>query len=277
MPLLVTSAAGASGNGYGALLAFDRNGRPLGPFSNDSRIADPRGLATGERERLLFLNSGADRVLALDPEGEVIRDTGPIEGLNPGGGSFGPDGRYYVGLRNLSTIMAFSTELAAVGEYVVPPGVVPFPRGFAFGRDGRLFLASGIGPGGEGDDTIVAFAPGGVMQRSWAVRDPELSPLDLAIAPNGNIIVSSELPFGAPDAVTSIRQYDPADGHLVRVLTAGRSAEFGKPRGLRFGPDDILYCAAQDEIVAFDFASGECLGAVVRLTRLNGQAVTFFP
>ena len=124
---------------------------------------------------------------------------------------------------------------------------------------------------------IVAFAPGGVIVRSWAVRDPELSPLDLAIAPNGNIIVSSELPFGAPDAATSIRQYDPADGHLVRVLTAGSSAEFGKPRGLHFGPDGILYCAARDEVVAFDFASGKCLGAVVRLTRLNGQAVTFFP
>jgi len=277
MPLLVTSAAGANGNGYGALLAFDRDGRPLGAFSNDSRIADPRGLAIDERERLLFLNSGADRVLALDPEGEVIRDTGPIEGLNPGGGNFGPDGRYYVGLRNLRSIMAFPTKLDAVGEHVVPPGVVPFPRGFAFGPDGRLFLASGIGPGGEGDDTIVAFAAGGVMQRSWTVRDPELSPLDLAIAPNGNIIVSSELPFGAPDAVTSIRQYDPADGHLIRVSTAGRSAEFRKPRGLRFGPDGILYCAARDEVVAFDFASGECLGAVVRLTRLNGQAVTFFP
>jgi len=30
MPLLVTSAAGASGNGYGGLLAFDLDGSPLG-------------------------------------------------------------------------------------------------------------------------------------------------------------------------------------------------------------------------------------------------------
>jgi hypothetical protein len=35
---------------------------------------------------------------------------------------------------------------------------VPFPRGFAFGHDSKLFLASGIGPNGEGDDTIVVFA-----------------------------------------------------------------------------------------------------------------------
>ena len=42
MPLLVTSAFGANGDGYGALLAFDRNGAPLGVFCNDPRIADPR-------------------------------------------------------------------------------------------------------------------------------------------------------------------------------------------------------------------------------------------
>ena len=45
MPLLVTSASGANGNGYGALLAFDQDGKPLGPFSDDKRIVDPRGLA----------------------------------------------------------------------------------------------------------------------------------------------------------------------------------------------------------------------------------------
>src|SRR5580704_13187801 len=94
MPLLVTSASGANGNGHGALLAFDRDGKPLGLFSEDSRIADPRGLAVEPKECLLFLNS-ANRVLALDTAGKIVRDTGVIAGLNPGGGTFGPDGRHY--------------------------------------------------------------------------------------------------------------------------------------------------------------------------------------
>jgi hypothetical protein len=200
MHLLVTSAAGNNGNGYGVLLAFDRNGEPFGRFSEDSRIADPRGLAVDREAGLLFLNSGTDRVLALDVNGRVVRDTGPVDGLNPGGGNFGQDHRYYVGTRSARTIMAFPTSLDATGEPVLPPGIVPFPRGFAFGHDGRLFLASGIGPNGEGDDTILVFPPDEHSLPSRLVTDPELSPLDLAIAPNGNIVVSSERPFGAPDA-----------------------------------------------------------------------------
>jgi hypothetical protein len=156
MPLLVTSASGANGSGFGALLAFQSDGGLRGAFIDDDRIADPRGLAVNPKENLLFLNSGADRVLAISPQGRVVRDTGRIEGLNPGGGTFGPDGRYYVGLRGTRTIVAFSTSLDAAVEDVLPRRVVPFPRGFGFGHDGRLFLASGIGPNGQGDNAIMA-------------------------------------------------------------------------------------------------------------------------
>jgi len=173
--------------------------------------------------------------------------------------------------------MAFPVELSWVGERVLPPAIVPFPRGFAFGHDGRLFLASGIGPDGEGDDAIVAFGADGGTWPLRLVVDSELSPLDLAIAPNRNIIVSSERPFGAANALTGVRQYDPTDGHLVRVFSAGTSAEFRKPRGLPFGPDGIIYCGARDEVVAFDFESGRCLGSTVRFPRLYGQALIFFP
>jgi DNA-binding beta-propeller fold protein YncE len=275
MPLLVTSASGANGNGYGALLAFDQDGMPLAPFSDDKRIVDPRGLASEPASGLLFLNS-AERVLALDSSGKVVRDTGVIAGLNPGGGILGPDGRYYVGLRDARTILALPPTLKSLGEHILPRSIAPFPRGFGFNTEGKLFLASGVGPDGKGDNTIVAFS----ADRTRSVRvveDPELSPLDLIVAPNGNLLVASEHPFGAPDAVTTVREYDPESGRLVRVFSASRLAEFRRPRGLRFGADGYLYCVAQDEVVAFDLTSGRCLGAVVRLARLFGQALAFFP
>lgn len=277
MTLLVTSAAGLNGAGFGKVLAFAADGKVIGAFGDDPRIADPRGLGIDHPNGLLFINSGSDRILALDHNGHVVRASDSIAGLNPGGGNFGPDGRYYVGLRSKRTIMAFDTKLDRAGEYILPPDVVPFPRGFAFGHDGRLFLASGIGPGGEGDNAILAFDGYLRLLPSWKVKDPELSPLDLAIAPNGNVVVSSEHPFGAPNAVTSVREYDRLDGRLVRVFAAHDHLRFQKPRGLRFDPRGRLYCVAEDEVVAFDFATGDCLGAVARLAGLNGQAVIFFP
>jgi DNA-binding beta-propeller fold protein YncE len=277
MTILVTSAAGANGAGYGKILAFADDGEPIGVFGDDPHIVDPRGLGIDPVEKTLFVNSGSNRILALDRNGVVVRASTAMERLDFGGGNFGPDGRYYVGLRGERTIMAFARELSSTGEFVLPPHVVPFPRGFAFGHDGRLLLASGIGPRGEGDNTILAFDFDRRMIGAWKVRDPELSPLDLTIAPNGNIIVSSEYPFSAANAVTTVREYDHADGRLVRVLVPTYGAQFRKPRGLRFGPDDRLYCVAQDEVVAFDFKTGDCLGAVVRLPGLNCQALIFFP
>jgi hypothetical protein len=173
--------------------------------------------------------------------------------------------------------LALPPDLKSAGEHALPTGIVPFPRGFGFGAEGRLFLASGIGPNGEGDDAIVAFAPTDRARPHPLVeRDPGLSPLDLIVAPNGNVVVSSERPFGAPDAVATLREYDSESGRLVRVFSAEGLAAFRKPRGLRFGPDGNLCCVAQDEVVAFDFASGRCLGAVVRFPRLYGQALIFF-
>jgi hypothetical protein len=125
MLLLVTSASGANGNGFGALLSFELDGTLRGTFIDDDRIVDPRGLAVDPNEHLLFLNSGADRVVAISSRGRIVRDSGRIEGLNPGGGNFGPDGRYFVSLRSQRTVGVLSISLDAAPELVLPPRVVP--------------------------------------------------------------------------------------------------------------------------------------------------------
>jgi hypothetical protein len=121
----------------------------------------------------------------------------------------------------------------------------------------------GSAPCGDVNVCLIRSKP---MQPSRLVIDPELSPLDLAIAPNGNIVISSEHPFGTPDAMTTVREYHAKSGQLIRVFSPNGPAEFRKPRG----PDANLYCVAQDEVVAFDFVSGECLGVMVRLPGLHG-------
>ena len=277
MRILVTSASGANGNGYGAVLGFGPEGDFTGPFSSDPRVADPRGLSLDPSGALVYLNSGEDRVLALDLDGHVVRDSGRIPGLDPGGAEFGPDGRYYLTVRRQQTIRAMPAALDAEGDYLLPEAVVPFPRGFGFGSDGRLYLSSGVGPSGEGDNTIVVFDRSGALLAPRLVTDPKLSPLDLKLAPNGNIVVASEWPFGAADAVPSVREYDPITGHLVRVFAPDRSVGFRRPRGLRFGPDGRLYCVGEDHVVAFDFRTGGFIGPVVHLARLNGQALVLLP
>jgi DNA-binding beta-propeller fold protein YncE len=277
MRILVTSASGANGDGYGAILAFGPDGAFLGPFSTDPRITDPRGMSVDPSGALLYLNSGDDRVLALDLDGRVVKDSGPLPGLDPGGGEFGPDGRYYVTMRRRRTIGALPAALDEQADVLLPDGIVPFPRGFGFGADGRLYLASGVAPSGDGDNTIVVFDRAGTLRTPRLVTDPELSPLDLKLAPGGNIVVASESPFGAQDAATSVREYDPATGRLVRVFAPGPAAGFRRPRGLRFGPDGRLYCVGEDQVAAFDFRTGSFEGPVVRFARLNGQALVLVP
>jgi hypothetical protein len=275
--ILVTSASGANGDGYGAVLSFTAEGALAGPFSQDRRITDPRGLSLDPPAELVYLNSGDDRVLALDRHGKVALDSGRIDGLDPGGGTFGPDGRYYVGLRRRRTILALPALLDREGELLLPDGIVPFPRGFGFGPDGELYLASGVDPSGKGDNTIAVFDRERTLRTPRLVDDAELSPLDLTVAPNANVVVASEWPYGRPDAKASVREYDPSSGQLVRVFTPEPAVGFARPRGLRFAPDGRLYCVGKDHIVAFDFHSGRFLGVVVRLERLNGQALVLVP
>jgi DNA-binding beta-propeller fold protein YncE len=271
--ILVTSASGANGDGYGAVLSFSAAGVLTGPFSEDPRITDPRGMSLSPAGDLVYVTSGDDRVLALDKNGTVILDSGGKESLDGGGGTFAPDGRYCLTLRRRGTILALPPQLDADGEPLLPDGSVPFPRGFGFGQDGQLYLSSGIGPSGEGDNTVKIFDRDGRLHNARLVSDAELSPLDLTIAPGGNLVVSSEWPFGSPSASATIRIYDPSTGRLVRVLRPDPAVKFTRPRGLRFGPGGQLYCVGRDHVVAFDFPTGRFLGVIAELQRLNGQAV----
>ena len=73
-------------------------------------------------------------------------------GLNPGGGTFGPDCRYYLGLRSRRRILGWPPPLTAARNLFCPMVSSRSRAGSALPATG-LYLASGIGPAGEGDNT----------------------------------------------------------------------------------------------------------------------------
>ena len=83
------SPPGANGDGYGALLCFSADGKLAGPFGQDRRIIDPRGRSLTPAGDLVYVNSGDERVLALDTHGKVVLDSGRTGGLDPGRGHSG--------------------------------------------------------------------------------------------------------------------------------------------------------------------------------------------
>lgn len=103
-------------------------------------------------------------------------------------------------------------------EWLLPEGIVPFPRGFSLAVVASSTLPLASVPLGGGDNAVVVFDGEGTLSPRRVVTDPELSPLDLTIAPNGNIVASSEFPFGSPDAIASVGEYDTVTGHLLRVF-----------------------------------------------------------
>lgn len=75
--IVVTSASGANGDGYGTLLCFSADGERAGSFSQDRWITDPRGLSLSPAVDLVCVSSGDERVLALHTNGEGRPGLGP--------------------------------------------------------------------------------------------------------------------------------------------------------------------------------------------------------
>jgi len=64
-------------------------GELAGPFSQDRRITDPRGLSLSLAGDRVYVNSGDERVLAVDTNGKVVLDSGRNGTLNLGRGHSG--------------------------------------------------------------------------------------------------------------------------------------------------------------------------------------------
>ena len=163
MPLLVTSASGANGDGFGALLSFELDGTLRGTFIDDDRIVDPRGLAVDPNENLLFLNSGADRMLAISSHGRIVRHTGRIEGLNPAVAISAP-------MAGISSACAASAQSPPCRPASMLPWSMSYrPGSYLFPEDSLLVKMAGCSSPQESGPTAKAITP------YWPSLQPHLS------------------------------------------------------------------------------------------------------
>lgn len=283
--LVVTSAAA---NGNNAALRFSGDtGAALGVFAVGGGLNDPRDiLPDPANPNTVLINGGADNTLRFNQTtGTFLGEFISFDGLNAGGGIFGPDGNFYAGARSLAAVLRFDGRTGAFLDEFVPSGSVAFPRGFVFGSNGDFYLGAGSNPAtGAGEDTIIRFdGQTGALLDATFVDDPELSPLDVISGPDGALYVSSEFPFNAPDASGTVRVYDVETGALLRVLDPGLDANgaalLQRPRGMGFGPDGLLYVSSTGtgSVLRFEPISGAFVDVFVEFANLNGQALTFVP
>jgi DNA-binding beta-propeller fold protein YncE len=282
--LLVTSAAAARGSVRDGVYRFDAaTGRFEGDFGCGAEIRDPRGIRLSPDRSFVLVNNGDDRILKFEAgSGKLLGSLSFRPGLNPGGGKFGWDGRYYVGSRSEKSVIAFDVAGEPEPSIFVPGSFVKFPRGLAASASGAMYVASGTHPTtGEGQNTILRFDRDGHLDESFKVNDPELSPLDIEVGPNGNLLSASEVPFGDTNAIATVREYDKSTGELVRVFDAGRRPDGQRvsrlPRGITIGPDGALYSSGADNVVRYDFQSGRFDRVVVESQDILVQSIIFVP
>ncbi|HTU71398.1 MAG TPA: hypothetical protein VMF11_13895 [Candidatus Baltobacteraceae bacterium] len=270
--MLVVSSAAALG--YGALRAFEESAgwTAFGP----PEIADPRGVRRRADDPYLLVNDPIAGVWLLDFDGAVLAQIALPAGLDPGGGAFAPDGTYYVGSRAQRSIERVDlTARRYAGRALALEGIA-FPRGFAVLEDGGFVVASGTHPvRGGGRRALFRYDRDGKIESDAFVDDRLLDPLDLAVR-DGSIYVTSEAPFGAEDAVVSLRRYDARTGAAAGAWSAQDTPVFGKlrkPRGITFAQDGTLLLCAQNGVVAVDVATFGRARFVAEDDRLAGQSL----
>jgi hypothetical protein len=272
---LVVSSA--SRLGYGTLRCFEE---PVGWTTfGPPEIKDPRGVRRRAKDAYFAVNEPSAAVWLLRFDGTALARIDLPAGIDPGGGAFAPDGLYYIGSRSQRSIEQVDLAARRYCRRAVTLDGISFPRGFAVLDDGGFVVASGTHPVlGGGRRSLFLYNRNGSLESDAFVDDPLLDPLDLALH-DGYLYVTSEFPFGADNAVVSLRRYDAKNGAPSGTWSAEHSPAFGrvqKPRGIAFTDDGTLLMCAQSCVLAIDVTTLGSAWLVAEDEHLAGQSLALW-
>ncbi|MCC7021930.1 MAG: hypothetical protein IT338_03840, partial [Thermomicrobiales bacterium] len=225
-------------------------------FTRTTNGLGPTGITIAPDGTTWVADTWGHRVVALDPNGAVVRTIGAEtidlgddpSRVNEGGGRFfGPrdvaitaDAIYVVDTGN-ERIQQFRTDgtfVRAFGGYGTAPGQLIEPVGIAIGPDGNLYVAD------SGNARIAIFTPEGEPVAQWPVADwPPSAPggLPPAYQPYLAFDAAGNLYATASNA-GEILQIGPSGGILQRITQAGAD-RLAQPIGVAVEPDGKVLIA----------------------------------
>ncbi|MFQ5610024.1 MAG: hypothetical protein ACE5F8_07115, partial [Woeseiaceae bacterium] len=209
-------------------------GYPIKQFGGPPTMNDPQGVAFGPDRQLYVANTGANNILRVDVDNDVITTfvaTGSGGLSQPTALVFGSGGRLYVASSGTDEILLYNgTTGASMGAFVsAGSGGLDEPLGLEFGPRGNLFVSSGL------TNQVIEYngATGALVGDFADNTGGELAtPRGLACHPNGNLLVASYL-------TSQVLEYDGTTGAFVGVFNDDVTPT--GVWGLRAGPNGNIY------------------------------------
>jgi YVTN family beta-propeller protein len=178
----------------------------------------PAGVAVGTDGTVYVINSGANTLSVLRPDGTSILSTVKV-GVSPSAVTVGTDGRVWVANGADGTVTVLDHGGTVIGT---PINVGSSPIGLAVAPDGTVYVANA----GDGTISVIA-ADTNTVDRTITVGG---TPTGIATGPDGHIYI-------ADFSGTAIKVVDPVhDDALTTIDNAGAN-----PFGIAVGSDGTIF------------------------------------